>query len=190
MTNQQMALREAAIGPLVHLLGTWTGDKGSDIAPEATGSDQETLYFETIKIEEVGDLKNAGSQEIGAVRYLQIVKRKSNNEVFHDETGYYMWDKNTGLIMQSLVIPRAVSLLAGGTYQKTNNEHVYTTKSELGHSDWGIVEQPFMQANASTKSFEHQISIQDNRMSYQQTMMVDIYGKSFKHTDSNELIRS
>ena len=72
---------EEEIGPLRFLVGTWQGEKGVDIAPEQGGGTEENLYSETITIEKVGDLKNAGEQQLGMVRYLQIVKRKSNGEV-------------------------------------------------------------------------------------------------------------
>jgi hypothetical protein len=78
-------------GPLAALVGTWGGDKGLDISPEPDGQ-EENPYYETIVFEAIGDLTNAEEQKIAMLRYLQIVRRKSNDEVFHDQTGYWMWD--------------------------------------------------------------------------------------------------
>ncbi|MDA0305228.1 MAG: heme-binding beta-barrel domain-containing protein [Proteobacteria bacterium] len=80
---------EVDYGPLKHLVGSWEGDKGVDIAPEPDG-EENNPYFETITFSEIGDLTNAESQILSALFYRQIVKRKSNDEVFHDQTGYWM----------------------------------------------------------------------------------------------------
>ena len=48
------------------------------------------------------------------VRYQQVVSRKSDGGVFHDQCGYWMWCEATGLIMHSLAIPRGLALVAGG----------------------------------------------------------------------------
>ena len=78
-------------GPLAGLIGTWEGDKGLDVAPEPDGT-EESPYYETIIFEPIGDVTNAEDQVLTVLRYLQIVRRKSNDEVFHDQTGYWTWD--------------------------------------------------------------------------------------------------
>ena len=103
-------------GPLAALIGVWEGDKGIDVAPEPDGS-EEHPYYETMTFEAGGDLKNAKKQVLAIVRYLQIVRRKSNHEVFHDQTGYWMWDASAGVVIQSLAIPRALCLVAAGRYR-------------------------------------------------------------------------
>jgi hypothetical protein len=102
-------------GPLNQLIGVWRGDKGVDIAPEPDGAENNP-YYETIAFTAASDVTNAESQTLAAIHYRQIVQRKSNDKVFHDETGYWMWDAQAGIIMHSLTIPRAVSVLAGGIY--------------------------------------------------------------------------
>src|SRR5690242_8992521 len=87
-------------GPLQALIGTWEGDKGRDVAPEPQGS-EESAYSETITFEPIGNAKNANTQILAVLRYQRTVRRKSNNEVFHDETGYWMWDAQAGVVMHS-----------------------------------------------------------------------------------------
>ncbi len=99
-------------GPLTELIGTRKGDKGLDVAPEPDGTENNP-YYETIKFTPIGDVENAETQVLAAVHYRQIVKRKSNDKVFHDETGYRMWDAAAGILMHFLTIPRAVSVLVG-----------------------------------------------------------------------------
>jgi hypothetical protein len=73
-------------GPLTGLIGSWKGDKGMDVAPEPGGS-EESPYWETIDFEAIGDVTNAESQTLTVLRYHQVVRRKSNDEIFHDQTG-------------------------------------------------------------------------------------------------------
>jgi len=172
-------------GPLQTLIGVWKGDKGLDVAPEPDGS-EDNPYHETITFEAVGDVENAGSQRLVVIRYHQVVQRKSNGETFHDQIGYWMWDSENGTVMHSLMIPRAVTLLAGG---KPSNDGVLEVAAKAGNEDWGIVQSPFMRDNARTTEFTQKIEVSGNKLSYFQTTMIDIYGKIFEHTDQNELIR-
>jgi len=51
------------------------------------------------------------------------------------------------------------------------------------------VQSPFMQQKARTVSFEMQVTVGQNELSYQQSIMLEIYGKEFEHTDTNTLTR-
>ncbi len=181
---------EVDYGPLAGLIGVWKGDKGLDVAPEPDGSENNP-YHETITFTAIGDVTNAESQVLSVLHYRQIVQRKSDNDVFHDETGYWMWDPRTGTIMHSLVIPRAVCVLAGGKYDGAKNESgdvVLEVAANVDDSDWKIIQSSFMQENARTTSFRHRITVGNGKLSYSETTMLDIYGKVFEHTDDNELL--
>ncbi len=183
--------KEIDYGPLAELIGVWEGEKGLDIAPEPDGAESNP-YYETITFAPIGDVTNAESQLLVALHYRQIVRRKSNDEIFHDETGYWMWDAKTGVIMHSLTIPRAVSVLAGGIYDgetQTDGSIVFEVSAGLTHRDWQIIQSPFMRDHARTTDFHHRVVVGNGRLSYSETTVVEIYGKVFEHTDSNELLR-
>ncbi len=178
-------------GPLTGLIGTWQGDKGMDVAPEPEGSEHNP-YFETITFEAIGSVTNAETQELVALHYRQIVSRKSNGEVFHDETGYWMWDRQSGTVMHSLTIPGGVCLLAGGRYDEAasgSGPIVITLNASEDSEDWSIAQSPFMRDNAKTTSFRHVIKLDGDKLEYKETTMVEIYGKMFEHTDENTLTR-
>ena len=84
MSNQKPTID---YGPLTQLVGTWRGDKGIDIAPEPDG-DETHPYYETLAFEAIGDVTNAGQQTLVVLHYRQIVQRKIDDAIFHDETGY------------------------------------------------------------------------------------------------------
>jgi len=176
-------------GPLAELVGVWKGDRGIDVSPEPDGMENNP-YHETITYTAVGDVTNAGSQVLSVLNYRQIVQRKSDDAVFHDETGYWMWDPATEVIMHSLVIPRAVCVLAGGSATAVDNGMIdLVVAASVTSDDWSIIQSPFMRDNARTTEFRQKITVGGGRMSYSETTMVEIYGRVTEHTDGNELIR-
>lgn len=180
---------EINYGPLKAFVGVWKGDKGMDIAPESDGT-EENPYYETITFTEGGDLTNGEEQVLSVLHYRRIVCRKSDDGVFHDETGYYMWDVANNVIMHSLNIPRAVSLLAGGAMKDEdykNGKLTIDISAGIDNKDWGIVQSPFMREKALTKSYRQELTIENGKMVYAETTMLDIYGREFEHTDKNEL---
>lgn len=183
---------EIDYGPLTGLIGTWQGDKGMDVAPEVDGTEHNP-YFETITFQAAGDVTNAEAQTLAAVHYRQIVTRKSTQKVFHDETGYWIWDAATGIIMHSLTIPRGVSVLAGGRYiaaTAATDTVTLEVAASIDNPDWSIIQSPFMRDNARSTEFRHQVIINGDRLSYSETTIVEIYGRVFEHTDHNELTRT
>ncbi len=177
-------------GPLAGLIGVWEGNKGVDVAPEPDGSENNP-YYETITFSAIGDVTNAESQVLAVLHYRQIVQRKSDDKVFHDETGYWMWDAKSRLIMHSLVIPRAVAVLAGGSYdgkKEDDGSLILEVSAGLDHRDWQIVQSPFMRGNARTTEFRQRITVGNGKLSYSETTIVEIYSKVFEHTDQNELV--
>lgn len=178
-------------GPLTELIGVWKGDKGSDVAPDPDGTENNP-YYETITFTAIGDVTNAEEQELVALHYRQIVCRKSDDEVFHDETGYWMWDAKENVIMHSLTIPRAVSIIAGGSHngeKSTDGNTILEVSAGIDDESWKIIQSPFMQKKAKTIKFSHYITVGNGKLSYSETMDIEIYGNLFEHTDKNELLR-
>jgi hypothetical protein len=182
---------EIDYGPLAQLIGVWEGDKGLDIAPEPDGT-EENPYFETITYTAVGDVTNAEKQTLVGIHYVQVVRRKSDEEVFHHQTGYWIWDAEAETVANSFVIPRAVGVLAGGKVVETDVADRTTTfdvVASIDSEDWSIVQSPFMRENARTTSFSQLMEIGADTLTYRQTTMLEIYGTTFEHTDENELRR-
>lgn len=182
---------EISYGPLQGLIGTWKGDKGTDVAPDPDGAEK-NLYYETIVFSGIGAVTNAESQTLSVLHYRQIVKRKSNHDVFHDETGYWMWDPKEEVVMHSLVIPRGVCVLAGGKYTKIKEQGGSVNievSASIADKDWQIIQSPFMLKNARTTEFYQKLTISNKTLVFSETTILEIYGKVFEHTDQNELIR-
>ena len=175
-------------GPLTALIGTWRGDKGMDIAPDPAGVEANP-YHETLTFAPIGDVTNASEQRLVGLRYHQSVTRKSNNEVFHDQVGYWMWDAATRTVIQSLLIPRAVGLLAAGRWAPGTGPVVLEVASAAESDEWGVVQSPFMRDKARTVAFRHRVVVDGETLKYDETTVVDIYGRRFEHTDTNTVTR-
>ncbi len=175
-------------GPLACLIGTWKGEEGMDVAPEPDGT-EENPYYESIVYEACGDVTNAETQMLAILRYHQVVKRKSNDKVFHNETGYLTWDAVSGTVTQSFAIPRGVAIVAGGTGEIVGDGSVIDVSASLDSDDYTITQAPYMRDNASTQSFTHRIEVSGDSLSYEESTVIDIYGSVFDHTDANKLIR-
>lgn len=179
-------------GPLAGLIGLWKGDKGVDRAPEPQGEER-NLYYETLLFEACGDVDNAQEQVLAVVRYHQVVSRKSNDKVFHNESGYWSWDAKSGLLMQSLTIPRGFALLAGGRFEARadySGEIVLDVRAGENDPAWGITQSPFLREKARTTAFTHKIVLNGDSLSYSESTMLAIYGREYNHTDVNRLTRA
>jgi hypothetical protein len=179
-------------GPLAALVGTWRGDKGVDRAPEPDGEERNP-YYETIRFETAGDVTNAEQQTLSVVRYHQVVSRKSNDKVFHDQVGYWLWDPADDTIVETFTIPRGVAVVAGGKLGEPADlaqELVFEVAADANSPEFGIVQAPFMFKQAKTTAFTHSLTVKGDEMRYTESTILDIYDKtSYDHKDVNTLRR-
>jgi len=178
-------------GPLAGLVGNWAGDKGVDKAPEPDGEER-NLYYETMMFEAIGDVTNANEQVLSVLRYHQVVSRKSNDKVFHNETGYLSWDPATGVILQSFSIPRGVAVVAsGGVVEdpKAPTAIVIELKAALDSPEGGVAQSRYMLEKAKTVTFSRKLTLEGDSLVYSESTLLDIYGRQYDHTDMNRLKR-
>lgn len=177
-------------GPLTKLIGAWQGDKGSDVSPLPEGTENND-YREVLTFVAAGDVTNAEQQTLSMVRYTQVVHRKSTGEKIHDETGYWLWDAASNELIHALVIPRGVSIVAGGRFIGDAGATQVTLSVAASQDDmnWPIAQAPFMRDRARTLSFNQSLIVTEGKLIYTQSIWLDIYGRRFEHTDSNELTK-
>ena len=177
-------------GPLKGLIGVWRGDKGIDISPEPDDIERNPFY-ETITFNAAGDVDNAEKQKLTILTYHQQVYRKSTDLQFHDQVGYFTWDSALGIVTHSFVIPRGVAVVAGGKVTESNDDELQIQLAAAdGDSDWNIAQSPFMRDNARTVSFSQHLTLKGDKLSYEQTTVLDIYGRTFNHIDKSTLQRT
>ena len=190
--SEQTTIDGINYGPLAALVGIWRGDKGVDRAPEPDGEERNP-YYETIRFETAGDVTNAEQQTLSVVRYHQVVSRKSNDKVFHDQVGYWLWDPADDTIVETFTIPRGVAVVAGGKLAEPADlaqELVFEVAADANSPEFGIVQAPFMFKQAKTTAFTHSLAVKGDEMRYTESTILDIYDKtSYDHKDVNTLRR-
>ncbi len=181
-------------GPLANLIGVWKGDKGVDLAPDSEIGTEKNPFYEEITCEGLGTyVTNGEEQNIAAIFYHQHVFRKSNDEEFHNQCGYFMWDAANKVIMHSLSIPRAMNLVAGATYNGETDKDgnvVFELKAGIDNPDWQISQSPYLQEKAKTTEFTYKATLGKDTFSYSELTLINIYGeRDFRHVDTSKLTK-
>jgi hypothetical protein len=176
-------------GPLAQLLGKWVGTLGLDIAPDADAQPDNNAFFDEINFFPAGPAENAEEQQLVSVRYHQIVRKRQNGRIFHDQIGHWIYEPSTQTIMHSLTIPRGVCLLAGGQYLEQDGSSLFNVVAKAGDPSYGIVQSPFMLEKATTTAFQMNMTVKGDELSYQEVTSLHIYGSDFEHKDNSTLYR-
>src|SRR3569623_1428248 len=102
----------ANLGPLRRLAGTWQGEHGVDLNPKAEGPERR-VFIEHIDLQPIAPQAN-GPQLFYGLRYHNHINTREEDITFHDQVGYWLWEPATGLVLQTLAIPRGQIALAKG----------------------------------------------------------------------------
>ena len=89
----------------------WQADKGADINPKVKGPERR-IYREQIGMDPI-DPQSNGPQLLYGLRYHIHINTPEEDMTFHDQAGYWLWEPDTGLVMQRVSIPRGQVALAG-----------------------------------------------------------------------------
>ena len=180
----------ANLGPLGVLAGVWEGDKGHDTAPDDDRTQTaNTPFRERMVFEPIGDVNNH-EQQLYGLRYATTVWRLSTDEAFHEEVGYWLWDADNQQVMRCFVVPRGVTVVAGGT--AAPDARSFSMLAEVGSPTYGICSNLFLDKEFRTERFELQIDVHDdNSFSYAEDTVLKIKGQEelFHHRDQNTLRR-
>lgn len=174
-------------GPLAGLIGEWQGEGGLDRAySHARHEVVETPYLEKVTMKPFGPVDN-GSQHLYGLDYRSAMWRGNEDNPFHTEVGYWLWDGATGEIMRCFVVPRGITTFAGGT--ATADATSFVLRADRGAELYNIGENQYLRANASTLSYEVTITVGDAEWSYNEltTLQMKEFSDPFPHTDHNTL---
>lgn len=178
----------ANLGPLRRLAGVWEGTRGVDINPKADGPEQR-VFRERIELVPI-DAQSNGPQLFYGLRYHTHINTDEEAITFHDQVGYWLWEPATGLIMQSLTIPRGQSLLAGGTARPDADRLVVSARR--GSTEFGICSTAFLEYAFRTDAYSLEVTFNpDGSWSYVADTTLIIRGEAepFLHRDRNTLFK-
>lgn len=178
----------ANLGPLRRLAGVWESDQGVDINPKEDGPERR-VFREHIRMEPI-DAQSNGPQLLYGLRYHIHINTPEEQIAFHDQVGYWLWEPATGLIMQSLAIPRGQVVLAGGQAQP-DDDHI-SVEARRGDTRFGICSTTFLEQAFRTDYYRIDITFnRDGSWTYVTRTDLAIRGNTppFDHRDTNTLRR-
>ena len=158
-----------------------------DINPKADGPERR-VFRERIVMEPI-DAQANGPQLLYGLRYHIHINTPEEAITFHDQVGYWLYEPATGLIMQSLAIPRGQVALAGG---KADGDTTSRWKPGAAIRGFGICSTTFLEEAFRTDYYRLDITFHgDDSWSYVSRTDLAIKGKTpaFEHRDVNTLIR-
>lgn len=177
------------LGPLAALAGTWEGDEGLDIAPSPELASMETRYRERSVFEPMGPVENH-AQQLWGLRYSTTAWPAGEEEPFHEELGYWLWDPRAEQVLRCFLVPRGVTILAGGTAGA--NDRGFSLAADVGSETYGISSNRFLDAEFKTVRYELEVAVEsDGVYRYAEDTQLRIKGQPeiFHHRDSNRLRR-
>jgi hypothetical protein len=176
------------LGPLAPLAGKWEGDQGVDISPSKQGS-HETHFRERLTFEPLGPVVN-GPQVLYGLRYSTVAWPLIQEQPFHEEVGYWLWDADRKQVMRCFIVPRGVVVNAGGTSEPDAKE--FLMAADAGSLVYGILSNPYLDEAAKTVRYELTVTIHEPwKFSYVEDTQLQIADRPevFHHTDQNTLTR-
>ncbi|HXZ61073.1 MAG TPA: heme-binding beta-barrel domain-containing protein [Steroidobacteraceae bacterium] len=178
----------ANLGPLRRLAGTWESSAGVDINPKADGP-QRREYREHIELEPL-DAQSNGPQLFYGLRYHTHINAPGEDATFHDQNGYWLWEPATGLVLQTLSIPRGQVAIAAGHTTPDATEMVLT--AQRGQTEYGICSTTFLEYAFRTDSYRIEVVFNpDGSWSYVLDTILQVRGRvePFLHRDRNTLVK-
>lgn len=178
----------ANLGPLRRLAGVWEGQRGVDINPKADGPETRQ-YYERIELQPIDPQAN-GPQLFYGLRYHLHVNTREEDIAFHDQVGYWLYEAATGLILQTLAIPRGQIAIAAGHAEPDAKKLVL--RAERGQTEYGICSTTFLDLAFRTDRYQITVDFHDDgTWSYvsDTTLMVKGRDAPFLHRDRNKLVK-
>jgi hypothetical protein len=176
-------------GPLAGLIGTWEGDQGLDVAfHNDLGKIAETPYREKTTFKPFGPVDN-GPQILYGLDYRTAAWRGDEDNPFHTEVGYWLWDVGNKQVMRCFMVPRGSTVIAGATAEP--NATTFVLEADLGSTTYGILSNKYLDAFARTTRYDVTITIDGDVFKYDETTTVE-HSRSedlILHTDRNTMRR-
>ena len=178
----------ANLGPLRRLAGIWEGASGVDVNPKAEGPERR-VYRERIVMQPIDPQAN-GPQLFYGLRYHVHINTPEEDITFHDQVGYWLWEPATGLVLQTVAIPRGQVCIASG--QATPDAKRLVLSATRGETEYGICSTAFLEHAFRTDAYSIDVTFNDDgSWSYVSDTTLVVRGQSepFAHQDRNRMVK-
>lgn len=178
------------LGPLTALQGVWEGAQGDDVSPDVDRTQiGRNAFRERLEFEPTGLVANH-EQSLYGLRYVRVAWRLDEEDPFHEQIGYWLWDAQAQGVMLSFVVPRGICLLAGGKVRPEAKS--FKLEAEVGSEVFGINSSPFLDEQFKTVRYHIELRFnEDGSLSYEEdtVMRIKEQAELFHHIDRNTLRR-
>jgi hypothetical protein len=177
------------LGPLAALQGEWEGAEGLDVAfSNVRGVIADTPFRERTTFSPFGPVEN-GTQVLYGLDYRTAAWRDGEENPFHTEVGYWLWDAADGQVMRCFMVPRGTLVLAGGS--AAAGDKVIHMSAEVGSETYGILSNRVLASMARTIGYTLTLAIGDGTFSYDESTTIEHARQPnpIVHTDRNTLHR-
>lgn len=182
---------QADLGPLAGLEGIFEGEQGVDTSPDASGkAPMVTHYRERMQFEPTGLVENH-QQSLYGLRYAMTAWRIGEPQPFHEELGYWLWDAAEKQVLRCFMVPRGVTVIAGGTAEPDATR--FELAADVGSETYGICSNKFLDRAFKTVRYELLFERPDpDTVHYREHTILEIPGldERFDHSDENTLTRT
>ena len=117
------------------------------------------VFREHVRMDPI-DPQTNGPQLFYGLRYHIHINTPEEKITFHDQVGYWLWEPATGLILQSVTIPRGQVVLASGLAKPDDKTISVTAKR--GDTRYGICSTEFLDEAFRTTSYRCDITFNDD----------------------------
>lgn len=100
--------------------------------------------------EPLGPVKN-GPQALYGLRYSTVCWRLGEDDPFHEELGYWLWDKDRKQVMRCFLVPHGVFVNADGYVEK--DARSFHLEAEAGSSTYGMLSNRYLEDSYKTKHY-------------------------------------
>ena len=123
------------------------------------------------------------------LRYRTTAWRIESEASFHEEVGYWLWDTAAEQVMRCFIVPRGVSVQAGGSVKADATS--FDLEANVGSAIFGICSNPLLdRAFRALRYTLHVETPEDGTWAYAtDTQMQSASGALFHHTDTKRLGR-
>jgi len=175
------------LGPLAALAGTWEGDQGVDIS-RVHSKETETKFRERAVFEPLGPVTN-GPQVLYGLRYATTAWRLGEDNAFHEEVGYWLWDADRKQVLRCFMVPRGVLINAGGDAEAKSTQ--FHLSAEVGSETYGILSNKYLDESYKTKKYTLDVTLEQGTFRYKEDtqLWIPINEAIFHHTDQNTLTK-
>ena len=180
----------ARLGPLRRLAGVWEsrGGSGVDVNPKADGPERRT-FSERIELQPI-DAQSNGPQLLYGLHYQTRILATDEEATFHHQVGHWLWEPATGLVLQTLSIPRGQVAIAAG--HATPDATRLVLSATRGQTGYGICSTEFLEQAFRTDSYRIEVTFNaDGSWSYVLDTVLAVHGRAepFVHRDLNTLFK-